>query len=181
MILKKICSVLICFLCGLFFFSCDITNSNNISEYSPIDWDANDMPFAKSTITTVLKCLNENDHASLKNLFSEAVTLQYDIDKQIEEAMDFYEGVSTYHNKIENEIFSTQFRVDHYSYKSIRTTMDNVITDNGSKYDIEMIYVLVDEEDDAQIGISQLFIWNSDNPEECYYLLGYNGSFPKSD
>ena len=137
------------------------------------------MPFAKSTMAAVLKCLDEDDCDSLKALFSEAVISEYDIDKQIDEAMEFYEGVSVSHDTVHNEIQSSHFRVDYYSYKSIRTTMDNVVTDQGGKYDIEVIYVLVDEEDASQIGISQLFIWNSDNPEECYYLLGYNGNFPK--
>lgn len=183
--IKKKILVIILLLCCFSMYSCNTTSipfiaDNGPSEYIPRDWGSDDYPFAKETMIEVLRCLDENDKETLKSLFSESVASGYDLDKQIEEAMIFYEGKSNSHDDVSNEIRRADFRKDHYAYKSIRTVIDNVITDNNKTYMIECVYILVDDKDETNIGLSKLFINDFYDPIGNYYLVGDDGDYPKS-
>lgn len=149
------------------------------SEYIPRESGSDDYPFAESTIETVLKCLDENDSQTLKELFSESVILKYDVDKQIEDAMTFYEGKSNSYDDVRNGIRRADFRKDHYVYKSIRTVMGNIITDNNKTYTIELEYILVDDKDETNIGLSKLFVRDFYDPIKNRCLVGDDGDYPK--
>lgn len=168
MFLKKILVLLIFSLCSFVLCSCDMPSivNRSSSEYNPSDWSADDYPFAEETMMTVLKSFDEKDKKTLKDLFSKSNVSEFDLDKQIEEALKCYEGKSTSHDDVRSGISESHFNKDHYEYKSIRTVMDNIMTDNDKAYMIEFIYVLVDEEDETQIGLDTLFLRDPNQPDK---------------
>lgn len=100
MFIKKIRIIFLLSLCSFIFCSC----SSSLQEYDPSDLSDDDYPFAEETMMTVLKCFDEKDTETLKSLFSESVVSAYDLDKQIEEAMNYYEGRSTSHDDVSSDI-----------------------------------------------------------------------------
>lgn len=168
MFVKKIFTLLIFSLCSFVLCSCSMSSiiNDSSSEYDPNDLFADDYPFAEETMMTVLKCFDEKDTETLKSLFSESVVSAYDLDKQIEEAMNYYEGRSTSHDDVSSDISESNYSQDHYVYKSIRTVMDNIMTDNNKAYRIDFIYVLVDEKDETKIGLDTLFLRDPNQPDK---------------
>lgn len=162
MFIKKLINKIIILSLCFIFCSCGIS----LKKYDPSVRFADDYPFAEETMMTVLKCFDEKDTETLKGLFSESVASEYDLDKQIEEAMNCYEGKSTSHDDVRSGISEAHFNKDHYEYKSIRTVMDNITTDNDKAYMIEFIYVLVDEKDETQIGLDKLFLRDPNKPDK---------------
>ena len=181
---KRIVIALILVLCSLAVCSCGLSSFKNskdsLSKYNPSELNADDYPFAKETMMTILKCFNEDDSVSLKELFSETLMLEYDIDKQIEEAMKFYKDNCVSHADVRCGIRESNFREERYIYKNIRIVMEDVVTDKNNKYDIEVECVLVNDDDKTQVGLSKLFISDSNNSLETYCLIGDGGNYPKN-
>jgi len=163
--IKEFLILILYLLLGFVLCSCGVASSlgNTSKEYNPSEISANDYPFAVKTMESVLKCFNENDKETLKKLFSESISSKNELDKQIENALVVYEGKSISHNDIRSGIYQKSSKDGQYEYKSIRVVLENVVTDNDKTYNIEMIYVLVNEKDTAQIGISKIFLRDPNN------------------
>lgn len=157
--------------------SCGMSSlkDNSSGNYDPSKISANDYPFAKETMLTVLKCFDKKDKETLKSLFSESVSSKNKLDKQIENALVVYEGKSISHNDIRSGIYQNSSKDGHYEYKSIRVVSENIVTDNDKTYTIEMIYVLINEKDNTQTGISKIFLRDS------YDKYGINLAFIGED
>lgn len=175
------CGVTACVIavsCGVSYIS-EKLNLKEPKEYDPTKIWSDDFPFAEKTMLAVLKCFDERDKETLKSMFSEEAQLSYNLDEEIDIAMDFYEGKSVSHDKVQNEIGNSRSKKDEnnmpmgYAYKSIITQIRNIITDNNKNYMIEMIYTLVDEEDEKSIGISSIIISDPVHVYESYSAVGF--------
>ncbi len=158
-------------MCSVCIFAC------NDKKYNPADLDSDDYPFAEETAENVLEYLDCDKDESLLAMFSESAIQGFDVDKQIDDAMDFFQGESTSYKTIRCGIRESKFREETYTYKSVRIVIEDVATDSDAEYDIELEYVLVCEEDKTQIGISKLFIRDTDESLENYCLIGEGGNY----
>ena len=84
--MKKIIYLLFCVVC---LAAC---KSSNIDD--PTDINSYDRPFATEIMQKIITAFDEEDSEVLMELFSEDVKQHYDIEKQIEEAMEYYKGKS---------------------------------------------------------------------------------------
>ena len=147
--------------------------SSSSKTYDAADLFADDSKFAEEKMLSVLNCFDDNDTAGLKELFSESVVKHNELDKQIEKAFDSYDGKSVSHKEAECEICQSECGKDHYTYKSIRIIMDNVVTNSNKEYFIELVYVLVNEEDPSQVGLLQLSLYDAkDTNKELISFIG---------
>ncbi len=118
----------------------------------------NERPFAIETMQQIVTALDEEDSEALLALFSEAAKENYDLESQIEEAMEYYKGKSLTTCEDVNRFFtgSAGARDGAYYYKSIRFMLFDWKTDAGETYSFDVIYVLTEDEDPSQIGLSKI-------------------------
>lgn len=175
------CGVTACVIavsCGISYIS-EKLNLKDQKEYDPTKIWSDDYPFAEETMLAVLKCFDERDKETLKSMFSEKAKSSYNLDKEIDIAMDFYEGKSVSRDRVHNDIGNSYSKKDEnnmpicHMYKSIRTTIRSIITDSNKEYMIEMIYILVNEEDEKSIGISGITISDPAHVYESYSAVGF--------
>jgi len=116
----------------------------------------------------LLRCLNENDNYSLKNLFCMYSIELNNFDEQLQEAIEFFEGVIVsydYNKRIANSD-SRSFRPG-IGLAKIRASgiMFDIKTDADKKYQIEFFNYLLSAEDEKKVGISQIIITLLDEGE----------------
>lgn len=103
----------------------------------------------------ILRCFDEKDVSSLKAMFCEKVASTHDLDKEITEAMNLYNGKSVSHDKIQVGGGDTGYHgviTDNH----IRYTIKNIKTDSGSLYTIGTHSYIIYEKDPSCIGITYL-------------------------
>ena len=112
----------------------------------------------------ILRCLDEDDAEGLKSLFCEKVASSHDLDKEIAEAMDFYEGKSVSFGNIVvgggDSMRDGEFVDIHLGY-SIR----EIETDADTMYEIVTHSYLVYKKDPTCIGMTYLAIYNTETKE----------------
>lgn len=126
----------------------------------------------------VLRCLDEEDTEGLKEMLCPKITQMYDIDEQIETAMNFYVGSNSSHGSItggEGEGVDEGVKI----YHRISPRIQDITTDSGNSYEIKFYMYIVCEENQEKVGISEITITN-EYGEECvigdYYLVNPENS-----
>ena len=87
--MKNVIRYLLLIIAFLSFSSC-----NSKDDYDPTDIDSYNRPFAVETMQKIITAFDNEDSETLEKLFSEVAKQNYDIEKQIEEAMEYYKGKS---------------------------------------------------------------------------------------
>ncbi len=111
--------------------------------------------YGRKQVTEILRCFDERDIAGLKAMFCEKVASTHDLDKEITEAMNLYNGKSVSHDKIQVGGGDTGYHgviTDNH----IRYTIKNIKTDSGSLYTIGTHSYIIYEKDPSCIGITYL-------------------------
>ncbi len=153
----KVIKIIASILCCITLTACNLLfDLNESREYNPRDLFSRDYPFAKETALEVIRCLDSDDSEALKSLISDDVVLGCNIDERINELFDFYKGKSVSYERISSGIRSSEYRKDHYQYKVIDIDIDNILTDENELYNLELWYVLVDDESPSHIGLSEI-------------------------
>ena len=126
----------------------------------------------------VLRCFDERDAEGLKEMLCPKITQMYDIDEQIETAMNFYVGSNSSHGSItggEGEGVDEGVKI----YHRISPRIQDITTDSGNSYEIKFYMYIVCEENQEKVGISEITITN-EYGEECvigdYYLVNPKNS-----
>lgn len=136
-----------------------ITSCSKKDEYNPKELSSNDYPFAIETMQKIVTAFDEEDSEALAAMFSDRARENYDIEGQIEEALEYYNGKSI--NRVDKltccDRTSAHIKDGSYKYKTINFVLLNMETDAGEEYSIDVYYVLVDEEEPSRIGLSQIF------------------------
>lgn len=153
---KKIILFFISFISITFLSSCTTPSMISLKTNDPTSIDFDTDSFAQETMLEVLRCFDEEDTETLKSLFSEELSTTSNIDKQIEEAMDYYEGKSVSHDEVYKEEGSAAFQDHHYTYRSVWFGMNEIVTDKNKTYRIEVRYIVVND-DDSRIGLYKIF------------------------
>lgn len=102
-----------------------------------------------------MRCFDEKDVSALKAMFCEKVASEHDLDKEIEAAMNLYNGKSVSHDKVQfggGEVASRGVITDsHIGY-----SINNIETDNESVYCIVTHSFIVYQDDPSRVGITYL-------------------------
>ena len=115
---------------------------------------------AEGRSARILKCLSEGDKETLKDMFSPKAKRRKRLDKEIDKAMEFFEGrVEKYITNIDggDEIEVDKGKTTFYS-KSLR--IRKIQTDTGKIYTIYGLYYRVNDKDPESIGLSYLSIYD---------------------
>jgi len=117
----------------------------------------------------ILKCLSDGDKETLKDMFSPKAKRRKRLDKEIDKAMEFFEGkVEKYFTDIDggDEIEVDKGKTTFYS-KSLQ--IKKIQTDTGKTYTIFGLYYRVNDKDPESIGLRYLSIFDITGRE---YITG---------
>ncbi|GHV49293.1 hypothetical protein FACS189499_10300 [Clostridia bacterium] len=114
----------------------------------------------------VLRCFNENDNEGLKKMLCAQTSSIYDIDEQIQSAMDFFEGKIVSYKSI-NGISGGGEAVDNgkVTWLDIHPLIQNIKTDADKVYEIRFYSYLVYAKDKDYVGISKMLITDEKGDE----------------
>lgn len=125
----------------------------------------NSEKIAKENCEDILKYLEDGDKEGLKNMFCNKISSSEELDKQIGEAIDFFEGkTSSYDAKTSSG--GTSYRDGEIVRLKVSPSIEDIITDADKKYEIKFYLYIVCAEDKDKEGISEISI-TSDSGEEC--------------
>lgn len=140
------------FFCIFLFVSC----SNN--KY------INEVKIGNEQAIEILRCFDENDKQALKSLFCEQSIETHDIDKEIEEALNFYVGTCSSHDNV--SIADGGQREHGVIVDShIEYLINNIKTDKGSEYTIVTHSYIVYQRNPKCVGITYLKVYNNETDE----------------
>jgi len=134
----------------------------------------NDRPFAIETMQKIITAFDEEDSEALAEMFSEAAKDNYDIENQIEEAMEYYKGKSVETCSDVSYFFtgSSGIKDNAYYFKSIRFMLLDWETDAEESFSFDVIYVRVDEEDSSQIGLAKIYFKDPEDNNGYVLAIG---------
>ena len=119
----------------------------------------------KAIAEKILECLDDENAEDLKSMFCEKALEETDnIDRQIERAMEFFEG--------KTESYDSDSRISYYEESSHREgkmvrlrssgTIKDIITDQDKKYSIRFYNYLVYDEKPEKVGLSEITIYSEE-------------------
>jgi len=115
----------------------------------------------------ILRCFNESNNNALKSLFCEYTKESFNLDEQIQKAMDFLQGnILSYDSEKKIEGGSSgSYREGRLVKNSTSGFIENILTDTENHYYICFYNYLVNEEDEKKVGISKLVIGIGARPD----------------
>ena len=117
------------------------------------------------TCDKIINYLENGDNEGLKKMFCNKTLDNENIDEEIEDAIDFFNGkVKSYDVKILGS--GESFRDGKREYLSISPRIENIVTDTNNQYKIEVYYYIVYRDDIDKEGISEITI-ESETGEKC--------------
>ncbi len=112
----------------------------------------------------IVRCFDEKDAESLKELFSSNIQNEYDLVSQIEYAFNLYNGKSQSYYVTEKSwdgIISDGIYYDKHFTPKIK----DIVTDEGMTYSIYYLTYYIYEGDEDQIGITALGLMSDSQTE----------------
>ena len=147
------------------------------SKYNPDTYDPHessldqDIEYTKSVCADVIRCFDEGDAESLKQLFSEYSIEISDLDADIEYAMEIYDGRSISYD-YSHRRGSTDVSNGYYYYKSSVGYIENLVTDSNREYYIQVKVVLVSDDEPEKVGIKTIEIMDPNNENQTLIRIG---------
>ena len=157
----KICiNVLIITVAFLCFSSC---GTSQIFDETFEESDQNNL-YVENMSQEIIRCFDEKDAESLKELFSSDIQDEYDLDFQIESAFNLYNGKSQSYYVTEKNwdgvIKDGIFYDKHFTPK-----IKDIVTDEGMTYSIYYLTYYIYEGDEDRIGITALGLMSGSQTE----------------
>ena len=112
---------------------------------------------SRNQAVEILRCLDEEDVEGLKSLFCERVASTHDLDKEIAEAMEFYQGKSTSFPDLSIG-GGYSMKDGEYDENYLSYSMRDVVTDAKMQYNIYADTYLIYKEDPTCVGMTYLKI-----------------------
>ncbi|SCP97353.1 DUF5104 domain-containing protein [Anaerobium acetethylicum] len=114
----------------------------------------------------IVQYLSEDDTEGLKSMFCNMTRSSSEFDKQIQVAMDYFEGKVIEHDPftLKNDGSSVENGKITRLYSSPHLT--GIVTDVGKTYEIKFYSYIINTDDEDKVGISKLTI-KTDNGNEC--------------
>ena len=152
--------LVICLIAGLCFGA--IIYYFNTVGYDHKGWFYKDVPYIEEIALDVVDCLNEGDVGKFKSLLSETVLSRQDLDEQLNVLFDFCNDYEISDEKISCDLGASSRKNGEYTYKSIQVEIDEAIVFDNESYNIDVYFVLLDDENESDIGLSKLLIRDTD-------------------
>ena len=158
-----------------------ITNKKNKEQQVGYKWDAYDYDVAALAKKAIL-AISDGNIDKLKSLFCTKSLESADIENQMKESFNFFEGKATFGKNKEtgtydgNHDFDTKIndevKIKNYKPSSIFISafIENIETDIGKTYEMELSAYLKNEETNSHKGISQIVIKYGNDK----YIIGEN-------
>ena len=121
--------------------------------------------YCKEILDEVIRCLDEDDVETLYSLFSEDDKSKYNLERQIEEAMEVYDGKSVSCDEFSCGRGSIKVYYGYYSLKTVSVKYRKVETDSGKEYYIHVVICLVNDAKPENIGVRRIHIMDENNIE----------------
>jgi hypothetical protein len=113
----------------------------------------------------VLRCLDEDNAEELKSMFCPKILNEVtDLDDQIKNAMEFYDGKTISHGNILGTS-GRSVRGGEIIISDANPYICDIITDANKKYNIKIDSYTIYAEDVSRVGISEILIRTSDGLE----------------
>ncbi len=124
--------------------------------------------YAEKQCKTIVECFDTKDLETIKNMFSSWIQETHNLDKEIQDVFDLYEGKSVHWDYVD---YGSEGAIDDgkWTEKRISPTID-IETDAGKKYHIVFYDYLVYEKDEARLGIQYIIIYDTSNNNDIVYL-----------
>lgn len=124
-------------------------------------------PSATEMAKSALLCFDNNDVEGLKSLFCEEILSDVDnLDKQIEEAFELYEGKCVNRGGISNPS-SKSYRDGKIVLYNVSPLISDIETDEGKKYDLKLYTYTINEKYPQREGIYAIDLYMYDENGEC--------------
>lgn len=123
---------------------------------------------AKQVSEKIIQSLDNDDVEGLKSVLCERIRSNRQLDGQIKEAMDFFEGKTNSYGPI---LTGGGRSVDDgkTTLLDICPHIANIVTDTDKKYEILFYSYIVYAEHPEKEGVSEITIWNPDGDK---YIIG---------
>ena len=118
--------------------------------------------YCKVILDEVIRCLDEEDDA-LQSLFSENNNSKYNLERQIEKAMEAYDGKSVSCDVYAYERDRYNVHNGYFSLKCAYVEYRKVTMDSGEEYLITVFFCLVNDENPERIGMDGIEILDADS------------------
>lgn len=103
----------------------------------------------------VLCCFDNNDSQALENMFSEFARSKYNINRDVESVMDFYDG-KLINYEIKCSTLSSSYDKNGILDKQVKCNINKILTDSGHIYELEIYIYTICKEDPNIIGIDKI-------------------------
>jgi len=153
------CVVLCVIICSFIVVIIYHLNSNDHNPKGPI---YNDYPYVEEIAIDVVDYLNNGNIENFKGLLSETVLARQDLKEQLDVLFDFCSDYEISDKKISCGPTASSRKDGQYTYKSIRVVVDEAIVFDNESYSIDLYYVLVDDDNERNIGLSKILIRDTD-------------------
>lgn len=125
----------------------------------------NSEKIAKQQCKEILRCLDDNDSDGLRSMFCNKSKAYLTLDKQIQDAMDFFEGRTISYNILLSS-GGTSYENGVITSCDIYPFIKDIVTDAQKKYRIRFCEYIVCKENSDKEGISEIII-ESEDGKEC--------------
>ena len=124
--------------------------------------------YAEKQCKTIVECFDTKDLETIKNMFSSWIQETHNLDKEIQDVFDLYEGKSVHWDYID---YGSEGAIDDgkWTKKRISPTID-IEKEKKKKYHIVFYDYLVYEKDEARLGIQYIIIYDTSNNNDIVYL-----------
>ena len=150
--MKKLLTIILLLIMTLTFSGCFFSDYNG--------------PSAIETAKKVLECFDNDDVEGLKSLFCEDVLTNVDdLDEQIKEIFNLYEGKSVERGTIRGGSSEKSYREGELVFYDIGPSIDDIKTDKSDKYySIQLCMHLVNKKHPERVGIGAIILYAYDAP-----------------
>lgn len=130
-----------------------------------------DTAIGREQAEEILRCLNEDDIEGLKSMFCKGISDTHNLDKEIAEAMEFFDGEAVSHDKVlvgGGDLLKEGKIVDRHIGYSIL----NIKSNKGNNYKIVTHSYLIYDMNTDYIGITYLKVIDN-NTEQMVQIGDY--------
>ena len=150
---KVICIILITIIC-LNFSSCNFSDNKD-----------NDTKLINDQAKEIVRCFDEKDIDGLKSLFCQNTQDNYNLDEEIQDAFDLYEGKSESFNVNLQGGWAGGKDNGEWTDKHFTPQIENIKTDKKETYSIGYLVYYVYSSDPGRVGICALGLRNGNGEE----------------
>lgn len=115
---------------------------------------------------TIITCFENKDTETLISLFSENMKANHDLENEIECAFDLLDSEIVEYGEIHSSVGGGDIREEGYIKREGGGTIEDIITESGTKYIIEFKIRDIDKDNEENVGVMNIWIINQDIGEE---------------